>query len=109
MKSWHFSRNSRDACGSTRAAKRLKAIVRLTLTCWPTYRRYQSLPNRQKRAVTEVKAFQVWDVRENEKAPWREAMVVNLSRVDRNKGTTLLEVHTAQFRHVVRVRETVFA
>lgn len=30
--------------------------------------------------MTEVKPFQVWDVRENEKAPWREAMVVNLSR-----------------------------
>jgi len=29
--------------------------------------------------------------------------------IDRNKGTTRLEVHTVQFRHVVRVRETVFA
>ena len=37
------------------------------------------LPNREKRAVTEVKPFQVWDVRENEKAPWREAMVINVS------------------------------
>ena len=38
-----------------------------------------SLPNREKRAMTEVKPFQIWDVRENEKAPWREAMVINVS------------------------------
>jgi len=38
-----------------------------------------SFPDREKRAVTEVKPFQIWDVRENEKAPWREAMVINVS------------------------------
>jgi hypothetical protein len=30
--------------------------------------------------VTDVKPFQIWDVRENEKAPWREAKVINLRR-----------------------------
>jgi len=28
--------------------------------------------------VTDVKPFQIWDVRENEKAPWREAKVINV-------------------------------
>jgi hypothetical protein len=32
--------------------------------------------------VSDVKPLQVWDVRENEKAPWREAKVVNMRRDD---------------------------
>jgi hypothetical protein len=35
---------------------------------------------RLERAVTDVKPFQIWDVRENEKAPWREAKVINVRR-----------------------------
>jgi hypothetical protein len=35
---------------------------------------------REERAVTDVKPLQVWDVRENEKAPWREAKVINMRR-----------------------------
>jgi hypothetical protein len=41
---------------------------------FPTYR--------EKRAVVDVKPLQVWDVRENEKAPWREAKVINMRRDD---------------------------
>ena len=29
--------------------------------------------------MTDVKPLQVWDVRENEKAPWREAKIINMS------------------------------
>ena len=32
--------------------------------------------------MSDVKPHQVWDVRENEKAPWREAKVVNMRRDD---------------------------
>jgi hypothetical protein len=31
-------------------------------------------------AVLDVKRLQVWDVRENEKAPWREAEVIKIRR-----------------------------
>ena len=30
--------------------------------------------------MSEVKPFQIWDVRENEKAPWREAKVASVRR-----------------------------
>lgn len=30
--------------------------------------------------MTDVKPFQIWDERENEKAPWREAKVINVRR-----------------------------
>ena len=30
--------------------------------------------------MIDVKALQVWDVRDNEMAPWREAKVKNISR-----------------------------
>lgn len=30
--------------------------------------------------MIDVKLLQVWDVRENEKAPWREARVINMRR-----------------------------
>ena len=30
--------------------------------------------------MIDVKPRQVWDVRENEKAPWREAKVINMRR-----------------------------
>jgi len=30
--------------------------------------------------VIDVKLLQVWDVRENEKAPWREAKVISMRR-----------------------------
>jgi hypothetical protein len=30
--------------------------------------------------MTDVKPFQIWDVRENEKAPWREARVISMRR-----------------------------
>jgi hypothetical protein len=32
------------------------------------------------REVIDVNPFQIWDVRENEKAPWREAKVINVRR-----------------------------
>jgi hypothetical protein len=57
-----------------------KAIVRVYVDVLPHVSTIlESLPNREKRAVTDVKPFQVWDVRENEKAPWREAVVINVS------------------------------
>jgi hypothetical protein len=31
-------------------------------------------------AMIDVKPLQVWDVRENDKAPWREAKVINMRR-----------------------------
>ena len=31
-------------------------------------------------AVLDVEPLQVWDVRENEKAPWREAEVIKIRR-----------------------------
>ena len=30
--------------------------------------------------MVDVKPHQVWDVRENDKAPWREAKVINMRR-----------------------------
>jgi hypothetical protein len=30
--------------------------------------------------VLDVKPLQVWEMRENEKAPWREAKVINIKR-----------------------------
>ena len=30
--------------------------------------------------MVDVKPLQVWDVRENDKAPWREAKVINMRR-----------------------------
>ena len=37
-------------------------------------------PSWEEGAMVDVKPLQVWDVRENDKAPWREAKVINMRR-----------------------------
>ena len=43
-------------------------IAMLASPCW------------EEGAMVDVKPRQVWDVRENDKAPWREAKVINMRR-----------------------------
>jgi hypothetical protein len=52
--------------------------------------------------VLDVKPLQVWDVRENEKAPWREAEVTNIKRDE--VELQFLDMPSAP--HVARIFET---